>query len=140
MYLRTPLSTKAEGIHVTEMRKGSPRRAMEKAFKKVGKEVIRAANVPLPTMGDTHPSLSPSAHLTATCSLWIFPCGSRSGSITPPYSDISHYPLRTGKTVVAVKSHHFPPGLPSCHVIPQMLFCIFLWFSTESGGQEGGKG
>ena len=136
MHQSSPLSTKAEGIHVTEMWKGSPRRAMEKAFKKVGKEVIRAANVPLPTMGDKHPSLSPSAHLTATCSLCIFPCGSRSGLITPPYSDISHYPLRTGKTVVAVSIHNLPPGLPSCHVIPQMLFSIILWFSTESRGQR----
>ena len=140
MHQSSPLSTKAEGIHVTEMRKGSPRRAMEKAFKKVGKEGIRATKVPLPTMGDKHPSRSPSVHLKATCSLWIFPCSSRSGSITPSYSDISHYPFPIGKTVVAVKSHHLPPGLLSCQVIPQMLFCIFLWFSTESGGQEGGKG
>ena len=136
MHQSSPLSTKAEGIHVTEMRKDSPRQAMEKAFQKVGKEVIRAANEPLPTMLDTHPSLSPSAHLTATCSLWIFPCGSRSGSITPPYSDISHYPFPIGKTIVAVKSHHLPPGLLSCQVIPQMLFSIILWFSTESGGQR----
>jgi len=47
---------------------------MEEAFQKVRKEVIRAVNVPVPTMLSTHPRVSPSPHLTDTSPL----CGASS--------------------------------------------------------------